>query len=447
MEGNVGLAFGMVAAAGACTSLGAGLAFVVNLEVLLALNPLPASVLCRTSSLFLPGQSKVFLAVSLALSAGVMIYVSMVEIFVKSLSALSDEYCPSREVGEVCSTAYGATTGYFFAGLAITSILNMLTSAKTLKVVCGKLGISAFDSVPDNAGKARAATELPAEDGSVASKGSPTPPEALRSDSETCLLQQPQPQPLPPGWQVMLTRGSMKPYFYHAASREFSWTFPGLQGDANCACDTSRAHIDTSDVEMGVMTGVSREQALEGGAEGMADTPNFQVTAVEGGDKQSAAQVTDEQTRLNATGVLTGLAIAIHNFPEGLATFVAAMAEPSLGAAIAVAIAIHNIPEGVCVAMPIYYATGSRLRAFIWATLSGVSEPVGALFGYIILGGDVSNTAYGSMFGLVAGMMVYISLVELLPSAYRFAASPAVVTAAMIAGMAIMAASLLAFNV
>jgi ZIP family zinc transporter len=171
------------------------------------------------------------------------------------------------------------------------------------------------------------------------------------------------------------------------------------------------------------------------------------VTAVEGGGKQSAAQVTDEQTRLNATGVLTGLAIAIHNFPEGLATFVAAMAEPSLGAAIAVAIAIHNIPEGVCVAMPIYYATGSRLRAFFWATLSGVSEPVGALFGYIVLGGDVSNTAYGSMFGLVAGMMVYISLVELLPSAYRFAASPAVVTAAMIAGMAIMAASLLAFNV
>ena len=82
--------------------------------------------------------------------------------------------------------------------------------------------------------------------------------------------------------------------------------------------------------------------------------------------------------------------------------------------------------------MPIYYSTGSKLRAFMWATLSGVSEPVGALFGYLVLGGDVSNMAYGSMFGIVAGMMVYISLAELLPSAYRFEKNPAVVTASMV---------------
>ena len=96
------------------------------------------------------------------------------------------------------------------------------------------------------------------------------------------------------------------------------------------------------------------------------------------------------------------------------------------------AIAIHNIPEGVCVAMPIYYSTGSRLKAFMWATLSGVSEPIGALFGYLILGGDVSNMAYGSMFGVVAGMMIYISLIELLPSAYRFASNPVIVTASLV---------------
>merc|ERR1719247_2365708 len=83
-----------------------------------------------------------------------------------------------------------------------------------------------------------------------------------------------------------------------------------------------------------------------------------------GTDLERKHPVLEEQAKLNATGLLTGLAIAIHNFPEGLATFVAAMADPSLGAAIAVAIAIHNIPEGVCVAMPIYYSTGSRLRAF-----------------------------------------------------------------------------------
>jgi ZIP family zinc transporter len=155
----------------------------------------------------------------------------------------------------------------------------------------------------------------------------------------------------------------------------------------------------------------------------------------------------EDQAKLNATGLITGLAIAIHNFPEGLATFVAALAEPSLGAAIAVAIAIHNVPEGVCVAMPIYYSTGSRLRAFMWATLSGVSEPIGALFGWAVLGSDVSQVAYGSMFGIVAGMMVYISFAELLPSAYRFEPNPAVVTSAMVSGMVIMALSLIAFQV
>ena len=162
-----------------------------------------------------------------------------------------------------------------------------------------------------------------------------------------------------------------------------------------------------------------------------------------GTDLERNHPAVEDQAKLNATGLITGLAIAIHNFPEGLATFVAAMAEPSLGAAIAVAIAIHNVPEGVCVAMPIYYSTGSRLRAFMWATLSGVSEPIGALFGYLVLGGDVSQVAYGSMFGVVAGMMVYISLAELLPAAYRFESNPAVVTSAMVSGMVIMALSLI----
>ena len=84
------------------------------------------------------------------------------------------------------------------------------------------------------------------------------------------------------------------------------------------------------------------------------------------------------QTRVTMTTFTpTGLAVGIHNFPEGLATFVATLSSPSLGIALAVAIAMHNIPEGVCVAMPVYYATGSKWKAFLWAFLSGVSEPVG----------------------------------------------------------------------
>ena len=87
--------------------------------------------------------------------------------------------------------------------------------------------------------------------------------------------------------------------------------------------------------------------------------------------------LTRDKKNIKRTGLLTGLAIALHNFPEGMATFVATLSSPSLGGALALAIALHNIPEGVCVAVPVYIATGSRVKAFLWALLSGVSEPIG----------------------------------------------------------------------
>ena len=94
----------------------------------------------------------------------------------------------------------------------------------------------------------------------------------------------------------------------------------------------------------------------------------------------------ERQRALSKMGTMTGLAIALHNFPEGLATFVATLADTHTGAAIAVAIALHNIPEGICVAMPIYHATGSKWKGFWWAFLSGVSEPIGGLMGYLVRG-------------------------------------------------------------
>ena len=119
--------------------------------------------------------------------------------------------------------------------------------------------------------------------------------------------------------------------------------------------------------------------------------------------------VTNDHHRfgLQKMGLLTAIAIGIHNLPEGLATFVAALADPLNGVAIAVAIALHNIPEGVCVAMPVYYATGSRTKGFLWAFLSGLSEPIGGLLGYLVLYGNrMSDLAYGILFCVVAGMMV-----------------------------------------
>jgi len=148
--------------------------------------------------------------------------------------------------------------------------------------------------------------------------------------------------------------------------------------------------------------------------------------------------------KLKRMGMFTALAIGIHNFPEGLATFTAALNDPNLGIAIAVAIAIHNIPEGIAVSVPIYFATGSRKKAFKLSFLSGLSEPVGALVGYLILMPFFSPTLFGVLFAGVAGIMVFISLDELLPAAEEFGEHHLSIYG-MIAGMAVMALSLLLF--
>ena len=148
--------------------------------------------------------------------------------------------------------------------------------------------------------------------------------------------------------------------------------------------------------------------------------------------------------KLRRMGLFTALAIGIHNFPEGLATFTAALTDPSLGIAIAVAVAIHNIPEGIAVSVPIYYATGSRRKAFMYSFLSGLSEPVGALVGYLILMPFFSPFVFGILFAGVAGIMVFISLDELLPAAEEFGEHHLTIYG-VIAGMAVMALSLLMF--
>lgn len=136
---------------------------------------------------------------------------------------------------------------------------------------------------------------------------------------------------------------------------------------------------------------------------------------------------------------------SLHNFPEGLATFLSTLADPSVGIVLAIAIAIHNIPEGICVAMPVYYATGSRWKAFGWAVLSGLSEPFAALLGWVVLASVFSDALYATLFGVVAGMMVIISTRELMPTAHRYDPEDSVVTYSFMVGMAIMALSLVLF--
>jgi len=142
------------------------------------------------------------------------------------------------------------------------------------------------------------------------------------------------------------------------------------------------------------------------------------------------------------TGFMTALIIAIHNFPEGMATFVASIQSPSLGAVIAFAIAIHNIPEGISVSIPVYCATGSRKKAFLWSLLSGMAEPVGALIAYFLLLPILNDTLFGLLYAAIAGIMVFISLDELLPTAEEYGEHHLAIYG-MVAGMIIMAASLL----
>jgi len=169
------------------------------------------------------------------------------------------------------------------------------------------------------------------------------------------------------------------------------------------------------------------------------------ISNVEAQKKKADALEELENKKLVRMGMQTAVAIALHNFPEGLATYVAVLNDPKIGAVLAVAIGIHNIPEGFCVALPIYYATGNRMKAFCWGTLSGLTEPVGAILGYLVLANSVSDASYGVMFGVVAGMMVMISLKELLPTAYRYDPGDTVVTNSLIAGMVVIAASLVLF--
>lgn len=148
--------------------------------------------------------------------------------------------------------------------------------------------------------------------------------------------------------------------------------------------------------------------------------------------------------KLLRMGVFTALAIGIHNFPEGLATFISALQEPAVAISIAIAIALHNIPEGVAVSVPIYYATGSRKKAFVYSLLSGLAEPLGALIGYLLLMPFLSDTLFGIIFALVAGIMVFISIDELLPSAREYGEHHLSIYG-LVGGMVLMAVSLLLF--
>jgi ZIP family zinc transporter len=170
-----------------------------------------------------------------------------------------------------------------------------------------------------------------------------------------------------------------------------------------------------------------------------SDKNPHEAKSVESMDKPQKSQ-----DKLLRTGIFTALAIGIHNFPEGIATFVSATQSALLALPIVVAIAIHNIPEGIAVSVPVYYATGNRKKAFLYSFASGLAEPIGALLAYWILMPFMNDTIYGILFAAVAGIMVFISVDELLPSAREYGEHHLSIYG-LVVGMVIMAGSLILF--
>ena len=147
---------------------------------------------------------------------------------------------------------------------------------------------------------------------------------------------------------------------------------------------------------------------------------------------------------LHRVGFIVALSIAIHNFPEGIATFTTALGSLEVAIPISIAIAIHNIPEGIAISVPIYHSTGSRKKAFVYSFLSGLAEPVGALIAYLFLMPFWTSSINGIILAVVSGIMVFISLDELLPSAEKYGEHH-ISIAGLVAGMAVMGFSLFLF--
>jgi len=336
---NVGVAFALVIGAGASTGIGASVVFFPRLVRL---------------------ASRKTLASGLGFSAGVMTYVSFVEIFQKSVIGF-------EEAGHSDKNAYTFATLCFFAGVVFMTLLGL--------VVHHLLGGHEHIPSGNNGGKSQFAVDKAAD--------------------------------------------------HHDTNHNNNNT---LENAPPCCQEDPGAQLD-------------KIQKMADSVQGSDDGNNDNKGA--GNDDEEAGEESAvEKKRLMTMSLNTAAAIALHNFPEGLATFVAALDDPSVGAVLAIAIAIHNIPEGLCVAMPVYYGTGNRWQAFMWAVFSGLSEPFAALVGWAILANSFSQTLYGVLFGLVAGMMIIISIRELLPTAHRYDPQDSVVTYAYILGMIVMALSL-----
>ena len=170
------------------------------------------------------------------------------------------------------------------------------------------------------------------------------------------------------------------------------------------------------------------------------ENPHHAKNSTDSGEhsEETITALNNKNGKLLRSGSMTAIALALHNFPEGFATFGTAISDPSLGTMIAIAIALHNIPEGVSVSIPIFYATGDKFKAFKYSLLSGLTETFGALLAYLFLLPFLSAAIMGCILAFVSGIMIYIALDEILPTAHAYGHGHLVITGVAL-GMLIMA--------
>mmetsp|Transcript_21520 Transcript_21520/g.27364 ORF Transcript_21520/g.27364 Transcript_21520/m.27364 type:complete len:383 (+) Transcript_21520:98-1246(+) len=375
---NVGVAFALVIGAGAATAAGAAVVFFPSLVKL---------------------ASRRVLASALGISAGVMTYVSFVEIFQKSNGSFVD-------AGNSEEDAYIYATLCFFGGVIIMLLIDFL--------------VRLFNGEHHNHN--HPSSNVPQQDLSKA--------EAEKNGLEDASEEEQFAAPHCVGCSDDPV-GELREWHEKAEAEvrdhKQNQTVASAEtpGDQNAAGDAGSLSADSA-------------------SDGFKDEIDGRTKLAVDGFK--GLESSHEHKKLVKMGISTAIAIGLHNFPEGLATFVAALDDPRVGGVLAIAIGIHNIPEGLCVALPIYYATGNRTKAFGWALISGLSEPLAALLGWAILANSFSDTLYAVLFGIVGGMMVIISCKELLPTAHRYDPEDTVVTYSFIGGMVIMALSLVLFQ-
>lgn len=419
--GNAGIAFLLVIAAGMCTAVGAAAVYFERLVQL---------------------ASKPVLAAGLGFAAGVMLDASFMDIFVKSSEAFEAH-------GQESAHAYLLATVCLFLGMAVMYLLayiahildpdenhheNQFADLQFGCSVSKDCGVRA-DSYQTQSMQCLTSQEM--------RSGSRADSSNAQEDRTDCNASQDAVSCVPACGLSSMTMLSASMFASHHGSQSQdihqTGSFQPHGRVIGAVAKVPASYMkNSSDARDTSFVALSIEPEKE---QTRSDRPCTGTGEV--GGVAPLHQAAD--TKLKQMGLKTAAAIAMHNAPEGLATFVAYIADPTVGVTLAIAIAFHNIPEGLCIALPIYYSTGSRRRGFLLALFSGVTEPIGAFIGWLIIlatGQDVNQLVYGILFGVVAGMMIMISFLELLPTAHRYDPQDRFVTKSLVCGMIAMSTSL-----